>query len=445
MSFQIETRTTDVSAVVSPATADVSVLLPSYNRAAYIHEAIRSVLGQTRSPREIIVIDDGSTDETEEVCATFGDRIRYVRQSTNRGKTAAINRGVALALGAFIWVMDDDDIAPPNAIADLLAPLEKEPTLGFSFGRLRKFTQNASGEMRLEEPQSFAEGDRRSLFIRLMEDCFITGQPCTLIRKRCLDAIGPLDEGVRVSVDNAILLELARRFEAVDVGTVVLLQRQHDGLRGPASLRYGEQDRVKKWMESDARLISRLLETIDLAELCGLPRGSTLSATLERRAHLQAATIAARKSLWEAASKALAHATRAAPDAPLEQADRIILRLMLGSRYGIDGFIENSAVQDMISDALSGARWRDAAKFEISSRLTFWIGGAIRNHDRRRFTLTARSLVRLAGAQSLSVAFMPLWRRLERRANRLNRTDCTENAQPSLSSEAALQTYRPTL
>lgn len=404
----------NISAESSANRADVSVLIPTFNRAQYLADAIRSVLGQTRAPREIIVIDDGSTDGTEKVCAAFGDAVRYVRQPENAGKTAAINRGLSISAGEFIWVMDDDDIAPSTAISDLIAPLEKNADIGFSFGRLQKFRQTPSGKIVYEDPQAYRTDDHRPLFVRLMEDCFITGQPCTLIRKRCLDAIAPFDESVKVSVDYAILLELAQRADGVDVGTVVLFQRQHEGLRGPESLRYREHDRIRNWMESDARLLTRVLSKLGPAELCGLPPGAALTAVQTRRANFQMATIAARKNLLALAAEALSSAAHTAPEAPLEEADRLVLREMLGSRYGIDAFIESVDFQRRIINAVSGTRWGAAARFEISKRLTYWILSAVRQRDLRRLYLTGLSLLRLAGQQSFWVIIWAFWRRMRR-------------------------------
>src|ERR1700740_1782 len=92
--------------------SSVSVILPTFNRAMYVRAAISSILKQSCCVREIIIVDDGSADGAEAACAEFGRQVRYVRQPENRGKTAAINRGLALATADHVWIMDDDDIAP---------------------------------------------------------------------------------------------------------------------------------------------------------------------------------------------------------------------------------------------------------------------------------------------------------------------------------------------
>ena len=86
----------------------ISVVIPTYNRSAEIPSALRSVLGQTLQPLEVIVVDDGSTDSTEEVLGPFMGKIRYIK-TANRGASAARNRGVVEAKGDWIAFLDSDD------------------------------------------------------------------------------------------------------------------------------------------------------------------------------------------------------------------------------------------------------------------------------------------------------------------------------------------------
>jgi len=88
----------------------ISVIIPSYNRANTIGRAIQSALSQSYQDFEIIVIDDGSTDHTEEVIRSFQDsRIRYIRHNRNRGGSAARNTGIHAARGEYIAFLDSDD------------------------------------------------------------------------------------------------------------------------------------------------------------------------------------------------------------------------------------------------------------------------------------------------------------------------------------------------
>lgn len=103
---------------------DISVIIPVYNRELLLGETLRSLLAQTVPAREIIVVDDGSTDRSAEVAAAFGDPVRVIRQD-NAGPAAARNAGFAVAKSEYIHFFDSDDIALPNKHAVQLEALRK--------------------------------------------------------------------------------------------------------------------------------------------------------------------------------------------------------------------------------------------------------------------------------------------------------------------------------
>ncbi|HKT54731.1 MAG TPA: glycosyltransferase family 2 protein [Caulobacteraceae bacterium] len=412
----------------------VSVILPTFNRERYIRAAISSILEQSSRVREIIVVDDGSTDGTAAACAEFAQQVRYVRQPENRGKTAAINRGLALATADYIWIMDDDDIAPSDALEQLLRPLTENPKPGFSYGRLQKFTEDERGACAFDPPQAFPVDGERSFFARLMEDCFITGQPCVLVRKACFDEIAPLDESVQVSVDYNILLQLARRYDAACVDQVVLWQRQHLGMRGPKANSYRESERVQRWMQSDARLLRQLLRDLRLPEYLGLRSRSVRLTPLQRRQALfQKAAIAARKNLWDIAFPALADALAADSKSPLTPPNLAALQNMLGCRYGIDEFIFDPAKQAALVKAAGRSPLATEVRYAVGSRLTYWIGDALRRGDLRRFSATCCTLARISGVSAVRLCLAPIEKRMmqlfrateaDRRRDDLQAEDC---------------------
>lgn len=110
----------------------ISVIIPSYNRKNLVTEAIDSVLNQTRLVGEIIVVDDGSTDETAAVLAQYGNRIAVVRQE-NSGVNSARNNALNMATGAYVALLDSDDVWLPFKTALQVAALEKFPDAGFVF------------------------------------------------------------------------------------------------------------------------------------------------------------------------------------------------------------------------------------------------------------------------------------------------------------------------
>lgn len=104
----------------------VSVVIPTYNRAKYVTETIDSVLSQSYTDYEIIVVDDGSTDNTREALAPYMDRIRYIHQQ-NSGVSAARNRGIKAARGKWIAFLDSDDIWLPEKLAVQIKDISKYP------------------------------------------------------------------------------------------------------------------------------------------------------------------------------------------------------------------------------------------------------------------------------------------------------------------------------
>lgn len=129
----------------------ISLILPTWNAAATIGAALDSAFGQTHPPREIIVVDDGSTDGTVQVLDPYRDRIRYVYQP-NAGPSAARNQGIALATCELIAFLDADDLLPPDALATLHAELAQDPQLDIVQGQVRDFT-NVNGELVFDEPR----------------------------------------------------------------------------------------------------------------------------------------------------------------------------------------------------------------------------------------------------------------------------------------------------
>src|SRR3954452_5019375 len=113
---------------------DVSVILPVYNREQTVARAIRSVLAQTSTPLELIVIDDGSTDGTHDVLDSFGSQITVIEQP-HAGPYTARNRGLRAARGELIAFIDSDDARLPERLAAQM-PLMVRPGVGLVFGRV---------------------------------------------------------------------------------------------------------------------------------------------------------------------------------------------------------------------------------------------------------------------------------------------------------------------
>lgn len=358
----------------------VSVILPTFNRAGFLATAIQSLLDQTAPAAEIVVVDDGSTDGTPEVVRQFGSAVRYHRQP-NSGKLAAIEAGLDLTSGDLVHVMDDDDILCPGALAALSRPFAEDPDCTISYGRMLKFTEARGCRRFLEEPR-YPVGDARPFLVKLMEDCFVTGHPCVLVRRASLEAARPFDRQVIASVDYYLHLAAARDGTGRFVDEVVLWQRQHPGLRGPATTRYREAERNSRWVEFDAYVLRPLLDTLPLAAYLGLDH--PLNPGQRRSALIQKGVIAARKKLWPQALDTLAEAMRLLPDRPLDRRELRILSGCLGSRYGLDELHDDPGIVERLRGVLSARPDRDAVLAAVSRPLLHHLKIAARERSVRR-------------------------------------------------------------
>lgn len=110
------------------AQPEVSVVIPCYNAEKYLRQAIDSVFAQTYSNLELIVVNDGSTDKSGAILASYGDRIRVIHQQ-NQGLSAARNVGIASALGEYVAFLDADDYWQPDKLRQQIAVMEANPNL----------------------------------------------------------------------------------------------------------------------------------------------------------------------------------------------------------------------------------------------------------------------------------------------------------------------------
>ena len=116
----------------------ISVIIPVYNCERYVEEAVRSVIGQTLKPCEIIVVDDGSTDKSADIVKRFGEKVSYFYQP-NGGAAKARNVGVAKASGDFLAFLDSDDVWVPDKLAGQLDVFERNPSVDMVFGYVQNF------------------------------------------------------------------------------------------------------------------------------------------------------------------------------------------------------------------------------------------------------------------------------------------------------------------
>jgi len=185
----------------------VSVIIPTFNRAAAVKEAVASVLAQTCRDFELLVVDDGSTDGTPAALARFGGEIRVLRSTRRQGVSAARNAGVAAAQGEWLAFLDSDDLWLPEKLERQMAFMEAHPQLLLS---QTEETWVRRG-VQVNPPRSHRkEGGR--IFLRSLERCLVSPS-AVVLHRRLLEDHGGFDEELPAAEDYDLWLRLSWRYE----------------------------------------------------------------------------------------------------------------------------------------------------------------------------------------------------------------------------------------
>src|SRR5919109_3196165 len=174
-----------------------SVLVAAYNVQAFVAEAVDSALRQTYPQKEVIVVNDGSTDDTPSVVERFRHRIRYIEQP-NRGLAAARNRALQDARGSYLALMDGDDVWAADRLERVVGFLEGRPEVGFATSDAYFLDETGRSEARYydELPGGFREDDQAYW---ILEYNFVMGM--AVIRRQLFETHGTFDETLRTSED----------------------------------------------------------------------------------------------------------------------------------------------------------------------------------------------------------------------------------------------------
>jgi GT2 family glycosyltransferase len=224
-----------------------SVVIAAYNAASTLGEAIGSVLAQTHQDFEVIVVDDGSSDGTAAVAAGFADdkRIR-VHSQDNAGPSAARNRGIALARGEYVSMLDSDDLWLPNYLVEMGRALEKSPKAGFAYTDAwlleetsGRFLQQTTATLRHHPPTPMSN---EQFIVALLRNNFVYNS--VTVRRAVLEQVGGYDPSMSHSEDYELWLRiLISGFEAVRVAGQLAIYRIRPGslARDEAALERGSR------------------------------------------------------------------------------------------------------------------------------------------------------------------------------------------------------------
>ena len=204
----------------------VSVVIPTYNNAQYLEEALDSVFSQSLAPYQVIVVDDGSTDNTQDIVSNYGRNIIY-RRIENSGQAYARNIGIELVKGEYTAFLDADDIWLPTKLEKQIALIEKYPKCPMVFCNFSEFVENSSSPDVITDWLStkkwLATGN---IFANLVMSNFILPSG-VLLRTRYLKEVGGFDPELSPREDRDLCLRLAAKYSIEGDKTVLVRKRKH--------------------------------------------------------------------------------------------------------------------------------------------------------------------------------------------------------------------------
>ena len=238
----LDGKTNDVS---------VSVVIPTYNCAHLLPQAIESVVRQSHQVSEIIVVDDGSTDQTAECVQPFLSQIRYIRQE-NRGLAGARNRGIRESKGAVVAFLDADDLWLSDKIERQLPLFNSSPDVALTFTDAHVLSSSG----RAMPTFMFGKGAREGhIFDVLLRSSFIL--PSTaMITRECFNDVGLFDEGLLCVEDLDLWLRISHKYQVKMIPEPLAVWRRQEGSLTTKKVKMGASSIqvYKKWLARSSGL-----------------------------------------------------------------------------------------------------------------------------------------------------------------------------------------------
>ncbi len=196
----------------------ISVIIPTYNRAAFLREAVASVWAQTETDFELLIVDDGSTDATPQICAAWGAQVRYLRQP-RRGVSASRNHGLRAAAGRFIAFLDSDDLWAPEKLARQRAWLEQHP--GVLLCHTNEIWIRNGRRVNQKNIHRKAGG---WIYPLCLPRCVISPS-AVFMRRELFEAVGEFDEDLPLCEDYDLWLRVTARHEVGFLDAPLVIKR----------------------------------------------------------------------------------------------------------------------------------------------------------------------------------------------------------------------------
>jgi len=219
----------------------ISIITPSYNQGQFLEETIRSVLLQDYPAIEYIIIDGGSTDNSEAIIEKYKKKLAWFVSEVDKGQADAINKGFKKATGEFVAWLNSDDIYTESAISSAVDKLKSNPDCGMVFSNVLSIDSKSS----IFNAMQYGEWGIRELM-----QFNIIGQPGVFMRKKALEDVGFLNPDFHYLMDHHLWLKIASKYHIKHIGEFWAAARFHPAAKNIAqAAKFGKEAfRIYEWM-----------------------------------------------------------------------------------------------------------------------------------------------------------------------------------------------------
>ncbi len=263
MNAQLSTVALKEPTVKSNQYPFVSVILPTYNRSAFVGRAIDSVLSQSYTDFELIVVDDGSTDDTPALLARYGNFIKVIRQK-NQGVSAARNSGIRAAAGSVIALLDSDDYWLPKKLEEQVAFFQSHPD-----ALICQTEEIWIRNGKRVNPKKRHQKQSGMIFEKSLPLCLVSPS-AVMIRKSLIDEVGLFDETLPACEDYDLWLRIAWKYPVYLIETPLIVKQG------------GHGDQLSSMPELDKYRITALIKILKNDGLSKPQRSSALAMLKEK-------------------------------------------------------------------------------------------------------------------------------------------------------------------
>ncbi len=209
----------------------LSFVIPTRNQARFLRECIDGCFAQSIPDSEVIVIDGASTDDTRDVLASYGERVRWVSEP-DRGQSDAVNKGVRMARGELVaWINSDDYYASPTAVAHLVAAFDADPALDIVYGDGVRVDERGA---RIGPYRSHAISRAQAI---LVQPASFVLQPSLVFRRQLFLDVGGVDESLHYAMDYELWIRLFAAARATRyIPEIVACARYHADAKSVAAM-----------------------------------------------------------------------------------------------------------------------------------------------------------------------------------------------------------------